>query len=99
MASKKKSLQIRIDEKLKRQVETVLASLGLDTPTAIRIFFMKIVADGGIPFELMQNEDYFSKEQLRQIDEAYQESLDPKNVIGPFDSVDAMLEHMKHQSP
>lgn len=31
------TLQIRIDDSLKKQADTLFSSLGLDTPTAIRI--------------------------------------------------------------
>lgn len=95
---KKKSLQIRIDENLKKRAEQVFASIGIDTPTAIRMFFVKVTDIGGIPFSTVHDEDHYSAEQWRRIDEAYQESLDPKNLIGPFDSVDAMWEYLNHQS-
>lgn len=93
----KKSIQIRIDEKLKEQAEKIFEALGLDTPTAFRIFLTKVVDVGGIPFELMQEEEHYSKEQLKYLDRLAREAKKPGNSFGPFDSVEEMLEHMKKQ--
>jgi DNA-damage-inducible protein J len=46
------AVQIRIDKDLKDKAEKALESLGLDLPTAIRIFLTKVVATHSIPFEL-----------------------------------------------
>lgn len=51
-----KNIQVRLDEKLKREVEEIFAKIGIDTPTAIRMFFLKVVEVGGIPFSLTVNE-------------------------------------------
>lgn len=48
----KKPIQVRIDEKLKKRVEKIFENLGLDTASAVRIFFMKVVQMGGIPFDV-----------------------------------------------
>jgi DNA-damage-inducible protein J len=45
-------LQVRLDENLKNEAAEIFESLGIDIPTAIRIFFKRAVAEKGIPFEL-----------------------------------------------
>lgn len=47
-------LQVRMDEKLKNEAAQLFENLGIDIPTAIRIFFKRAVADKGIPFELRE---------------------------------------------
>ena len=44
------TLQIRIDDMLKKQADTLFSSLGLDTSTAIRIFLNASIENAGIPF-------------------------------------------------
>lgn len=44
------TLQVRVDDKLKAQAESLFASLGLDTSTAVRIFLSAAVENNGIPF-------------------------------------------------
>ena len=46
------TLQIRIDDNLKEQAVALFDRLGLDLPTAVRIFLKKVVSENGVPFEL-----------------------------------------------
>lgn len=45
-------VQIKVDAETKTDVTSIYESLGLDLPTAVRIFFKKSIAVGGLPFEL-----------------------------------------------
>ena len=45
-------VQIKVDTETKTNVTSIYESLGLDLPTAVRIFFKKSIAVGGLPFEL-----------------------------------------------
>lgn len=45
-------VQIKVDTETKADVTSIYESLGLDLPTAVRIFFKKSIAVGGLPFEL-----------------------------------------------
>ncbi len=47
-----KNIQIRIEDADKTAAEKVLESLGLDMPTAIRLYMKKIVQTRSIPFSL-----------------------------------------------
>ena len=46
------TLQIRIDDNLKEQASALFERLGLDLPTAVRIFLKKAVSENGVPFYL-----------------------------------------------
>lgn len=63
----KSSIQVRLDETLKRDAESVFDHLGMDAPTAIRMFFKQVVATGSIPFPLVVNPYRFSKEEEQEI--------------------------------
>lgn len=45
-------VQVRVDEKLKEDVTTIYEELGMDLPTAIRIFLKRSVQEKGIPFSM-----------------------------------------------
>lgn len=45
-------VQVRVDEQLKEEVTTIYEELGMDLPTAIRIFLKRSVQEKGIPFSL-----------------------------------------------
>ena len=49
------TLHLRLDEDLKNEATDVFEQLGLDLPTAIRIFLKRSVAVDGMPFELKNN--------------------------------------------
>ena len=45
-------LQVRIDDNLKNRASALFNELGIDLSTAVRIFLMKCLAVGGLPFEM-----------------------------------------------
>ena len=47
-----KTLQIRVDDIMKKVAEELFTSLGLDTSTAIRIFLSIVIETGSLLFEL-----------------------------------------------
>ena len=47
-----KTLQIRIPEQLRTEADSILADMGLDLPTAVRLYLAKIVQTRSIPFSL-----------------------------------------------
>lgn len=52
-------LQLRIDDTLRKEAADIYSQLGLDLPTAIRIFLTRSVQVRGIPFSmLLPDEDY-----------------------------------------
>jgi DNA-damage-inducible protein J len=44
------SINIRIDEDLKRDIEHFFSEIGIDTSTAIRMFFKQCLIDKALPF-------------------------------------------------
>ena len=83
-------LQIRIDDTLKQQADALFFSLGLDTPTAVRIFLNASIENDGIPFSVQH------RPLPDSLQEAVHHSRTRKNLIGPFDNaadaVASMLE-------
>ena len=46
------NLQVRVDDDLKAKADSLFASIGLDTSSAVRVFLKQSVMRGCIPFEL-----------------------------------------------
>lgn len=55
-------IQLRIDEKLKTEAADIYERLGLDLPTAIRIFLTRSVEERGIPFSMKLKTDHYQAE-------------------------------------
>ena len=67
-------LQIRIDKDTKESAEFVLKSVGLDLSTAIRMFLIKVIRTGGIPFEPVIETPVDPKHLAKTIAEMQKES-------------------------
>ena len=83
-----KTIQIRVDNYLKQAADELLASLGLDTSTAVRIFLSIAIETGGIPFEV--------KRPSNALKLSMQEVLNKENLSKPYktakEAINAMLE-------
>lgn len=60
------TVQIRIDDKTKRDAKRVLDSLGMDLSGAVKIYFRQISRMHGIPFPLVTSNG-FTKNQEQQL--------------------------------
>ncbi len=83
-----KTLQIRVDDIMKKAADELFTSLGLDTSTAIRIFLSIAIETGGLPFEV--------KRPQKSLQVAMSDVLNKENLSKPYNSakeaIDAMLE-------
>ena len=84
------TLQIRIDDTLKKNSDILFSGLGLDTPTAVRIFLTVAQEYNGFPFPIIH------RERSSASQEAIEDSRLHRNLHGLFmnaeDAVAAMLE-------
>ena len=46
------TIQVRVDDELKRKSDQLFKDLGTDTTSAIRMFLTQAVANNGFPFEI-----------------------------------------------
>ena len=57
-------LQVRVDRKLKDQAAAVLQEIGIDIPTAIRMFFKAVVREKKIPFSTITEHEMERRKSL-----------------------------------
>lgn len=81
-------LQVRIDDTLKEQADTLFSSLGLDTSTAICIFLNASIENNGIPFSVQH------KKISASLQEAIYDSRFRHNLNGPFNSPEEAVASM-----
>ena len=68
-----KTLQVRVSDDLRTNADAVLEDIGLDMPTAIRLYLNKIVQTRSIPFALEAGG--VATEEL-EVDAATQKKMD-----------------------
>jgi len=84
------TIQVRVDDDMKSAVDSLFASIGLDTSTAVRMFFKASLKSDGLPFQ--------AKRRAIKPDllEAMEDVRLQRNLHGPYDTVEeamaAMLE-------
>ena len=71
-----KTLQIRLPEELREEADSVLGAIGLDMPTAVRLFLTKIVQTRSIPFSLEAG-----PVEVISVDDETQTRMDPVSAI------------------
>ena len=79
------TVQVRIDDNMKQAADSLFASLGLDTPTAVRIFLAAAVENGGIPFAV-KRAGY--KKPNAELQEAIDDIRMNRDLHGPFESAE-----------
>jgi len=63
------TVQVRTDDNLKKEVQSVLKELGLDMSSAINMYFRQIVLKQGIPFPLRTVNGFTPEQERRMIKE------------------------------
>ena len=61
------NINVRVDERLKHDTETILKHLGLNMTSAINVFLSSIRENDGIPFELKLK--HFNRKTFKAVDE------------------------------
>lgn len=82
------NINFRIDENLKKDADQLFSDLGLTMSTAITMFLKSAVSHNGIPFEIKR------KEPNAETVAAIEDVLNRKNLIGPFNSVNELMEDL-----
>jgi DNA-damage-inducible protein J len=90
------NVNIRIDDGLKKQAESIFSELGLSISAATIVFYKQVVRYGGIPFELRTNAPFYSAEnqiQLPKIIDNYNAGTG-KPVTKTMEELDAITEDL-----
>jgi DNA-damage-inducible protein J len=61
------NVNIRVDDALKKQTESILNDLGLSLSAATTVFYKQVVRYGGIPFELRVTDPFYSDENQKRL--------------------------------
>ena len=70
-------VQARVDKELKQEVSEIYEALGMDLPTAIRMFFVRSKMVRGIPFDTTLPKNVVTRaEALRALDDMFNQASD-----------------------
>lgn len=57
------NIQVRVDDNLRIQAQAVANSMGMDLPSAVRIFLTQMVRENGLPFRPIADPFYSAQNQ------------------------------------
>lgn len=60
-------VQVRVDKKLKEEVSEIYEMLGLDLPTALRMFLVRSKLERGLPFKAVLPEETVPPAEMVEI--------------------------------
>lgn len=80
------NLHIRLPAKLKREAEKILSALGLDTSSAIRLFYAQIALSQTLPFTLPA-----LRKASPKTCKIIAEAMADERALGPFDDAESTL--------
>lgn len=83
------TIQIRIDEKDKKEVRDILNNAGLDFSSAVKMYFRQIRRLKGIPFMIL-TENGLTPKQEQEILKASRDARSGKNVTKAMSPAEAI---------
>lgn len=87
-------VQARMDKALKQEVAEIYESLGMDLPTAIRMFFVRSKMVRGIPFDTTLPDTVVTRtEALRALDKLFQQAEDTPEMS--LDEINAEIAEVR----
>ncbi len=83
------NINIRMDETVKKQAENLFSELGLNMTTAFNMFVRQALNKGGIPFEVVRKDDFYSPYNQEKLRESIEST---NNTIKSFDELEKMAQ-------
>ena len=92
--AKTSSIHIRVEPKVKKEVEEILSTLGMTSTEAINIYLKQIILNSGIPFEIKTPQ--FSDEMKEALKEAEEMEKHPEKYK-KYNSVSELMEELENE--
>lgn len=85
------TINVRMDEDLKKQFETFCNETGLNISTAINIFVKTVVREHQIPFKIAVD-PFYSEENMKALEESFKQLEEGKVVIKSMEELEKMAD-------
>ncbi len=74
------TIQLRVDQELRDDAQTVCNRLGMDLTTAIRVFLNQLVVENGLPFQ-PKADPFFSPSNMQHLKRLHDDYLANRNIV------------------
>lgn len=86
-------LQVRLDSKFKKEIESLFDELGLSLTQAVRLFLKQALLQRGLPFRVAVPEEMVTPEEEKAIGKALQEIKEGKYTEVDFSNKDQVKKY------
>lgn len=86
-----KTVNIRIDEELKKQAEILFSDFGMNMTTAFTIFAKAVVRERKIPFEITASEPFYNEDNIEHLKKSINQLNQKRGAM--HDIVDVEVEN------
>ncbi|KAA8675276.1 type II toxin-antitoxin system RelB/DinJ family antitoxin [Clostridium sp. MT-14] len=76
-----RTINIRVDEKLKEKAESLFEDFGMNTTTAINVFLKAVVRERKIPFDIAASEPFYSESNMKHLKKSIDQLNEGKGKI------------------
>lgn len=83
-------IQVRIDQTLKHNAEILFGDLGMDIPSAVRIFLKQALIHNGLPFSVTKPEPFYGRANMEALGESIKQLSIGNVVIKTHKELEAM---------
>ena len=83
-------IQVRVDEELKQDAEQLFKDIGMDVPSAIRLFLKQSIIHNGIPFVVAGKDGFFNEFNMRILKESIQQLDQGAGIAKTTEELEAM---------
>ena len=83
-------IQVRVDEELKQNAEQLFKDIGMDVPSAIRLFLKQSIIHNGIPFIVAGKDGFFNENNMSILKESIQQLNQGAGIVKTTEELEAM---------
>ncbi len=83
-------ITFKIDSDLKKDMEFICSEIGISMSTAFTIFAKKVAQENGIPFQLKIDDDFYSSNNIKHLEESILQMKQGKTVTKTFEELKKM---------
>ena len=87
------TVSVRMDDKLKQDLEAVCNEMGMSMSTCFMIYAKRVARDRRIPFDVSASEDpFYAESNLRALRESVQQARNGQTVTKSLAELEAMAD-------
>jgi DNA-damage-inducible protein J len=86
-------INIRIDDTLKGQADSLFEELGMNMSTAVNVFIREALRRGAIPFKVSTEKDpFYSPANIARLQESIQQAKEGRIIVKTIEELERMAD-------